>query len=408
MKKIIIPLLVGIVGLSSCADDDSQFEVVTVANAVLQTRTEIRNEIAVQPPTAIRTSGKIFVYQDYVFVNDQNEGVHVIDNSDPLAPQKISFIKIPGNEDVEVRNDILYADSYTDLVLFDISDINNIERIQIYEDVFNGFAFARASIDQPFDYIEYGNYDPQVHVVTGWTFTEERREVLGDDGFLIEAAADASAGQGGSLAQFKIVNDYLYVVDFSTLYVFNIANQVVATEVNRQDIGWEIETIFNQEDYLYIGSSSGMFIYEVSNPASPQYRSSIDHLRGCDPVVVDGDYAYLTLRGGNVCGQPLSFLEVIDVSDKSNPVILRDYPMTQPYGLGFKGNLLFVSDGDNGLHIYDKSNPLELEQLNVISDVNVFDVIPLEERLLAIADNVLFQYTYEENGIDLLSQFTID
>ena len=151
-----------------------------------------------------------------------------------------------------------------------------------------------------------------------------------------------------------------------------------------------------------------MFIYEVSNPALPQYRSSIDHLTGCDPVVVDGDYAFLTLRGGNTCGQPESILEVIDVSDRSNPFIVRDYTMQSPYGLGFKEQLLFVSDGDNGFHIYDKSDPTDLQLIDVIEDINVFDVIPLEERLLAIADNILYQYNYEEDGLSLLSEYAIN
>jgi len=170
----------------SCAADDVQFEAVTVANSVLGTKTTIRDQIGVEGPTNILTSGKIFVYENYVFVNDKNRGIHVINNENPLAPEKIAFIKIPGNEDVEIKNDILYADNYTDLILFDMSDINDIERIQIYEDVFSGFGFAQASINQSFDYIEYGNYDPQTHVVIGGAFTLEKREILdfGDDIFL--------------------------------------------------------------------------------------------------------------------------------------------------------------------------------------------------------------------------------
>jgi hypothetical protein len=38
----------------------------------------------------------------------------------------------------------------------------------------------------------------------------------------------------------------------------------------------------------------------------------------------------------------------------------------------------------------------------------VFDVIPLEDRLLAIADNILYQYTYEADGLTLLSEFVIN
>ena len=211
-----------------------------------------------------------------------------------------------------------------------------------------------------------------------------------------------------AFARFKIVDSYLYAIDFSDLYVFDISVLGTASQVSQQSIGWQIETIFNKDDYLYIGSQNGMLIFNIENRSQPEYASEITHWRGCDPVVVDGDYAYLTLRGGNECGQELSILEVINVADKYNPYTVRQYTMQEPYGLGVKEDLLFVSDGSNGFQIYDKTNPEDLELLRVIEDINVFDVIPLQDRLLAIADNVLYQYAYEEEGLSLISEFVIN
>ncbi|HHN47860.1 MAG TPA: hypothetical protein ENN08_02830, partial [Bacteroidales bacterium] len=51
-----------------------------------------------------------------------NQGIHVVDNSNPASPQIISFIAIPGNYDLAIRGNILFADSYIDLVALDISD----------------------------------------------------------------------------------------------------------------------------------------------------------------------------------------------------------------------------------------------------------------------------------------------
>ncbi len=413
MKNFIFLSFLSIFALFfSCDDSETRFETRIVANAVLENKDVIRASISVESERPINESGKIYTYVNYVFVNDRNLGVHVIDNRNPENPQKIAFLKIPGNVDIEVRNDILYADSYTDLVLFDISNIDAITFIERYEDVFNDFGFAQASLTEPFDQVDYGDYDPEVSFIVDWTFTEIQVEIqeFEDEIFAEASSSDAGnvTGQGGSFARFKIVDSYLYAVDFSDLYVFDISMSGIANQVGQQGIGWEIETIFNRDDYLYIGSQSGMLIYNIENRTQPQYASEISHWQGCDPVVVDGDYAYLTLRGGNVCGQDLSILEVINISDKNNPYSVHEYTMQEPYGLGFKEDLLFVSDGPNGFQIYDKTNPEDLVLIEVIEDINVFDVIPLEDRLLAIADNILYQYTYEENGLTLLSEFVID
>lgn len=413
MKKNTFLLFISVLTLFfSCNNDDTRFETVIVANAILESKDVVRASIAVESERPINESGKIYTYTNYVFVNDRDLGIHVIDNRTPENPRKISFLKIPGNFDIEVRNNILYADSYSDLVLFDISNIDNITFIERYEDVFNDFGFARASLTEPFDQIDYGNYNASESFVVGWTYSEIQVEVQDFEGdvFLEDAAITSGnvTGQGGSFARFKIVDSYLYVVDFSDLYVFDISTLGVSSIVGQQGIGWQIETIFNRGDYLYIGSQNGMLIYNIENRTQPEYASEIRHWQGCDPVVVDGDYAYLTLRGGNLCGQELSILEVINIADKSNPYSVREYTMQEPYGLGFKEDLLFVSDGSNGLQIYDKTNPEDLMLVTEIDDINVFDVIPLEDKLLAIANNVLYQYSYETDGLTLISEFVIN
>ncbi|WP_299769634.1 hypothetical protein [uncultured Dokdonia sp.] len=413
MKKNIFLLFLSTFTLFfSCNNDDTRFETIIVANAVLENKDSIRTSVAVESEQPINESGKIYTYTNYVFVNDRNLGIHVIDNRIPENPQKISFLKIPGNFDIEVRNDILYADSYSDLVLFDISDIDNITLIERYEDVFNDFGFSQASLTEPFDQVNYGDYDPSESFIVDWTYTEIQVEVQDFEGdFALEDAAVTAGdvtGQGGSFARFKIVDSYLYAVDFSDLYVFDIGTPGVASALGQQGIGWQIETIFNKDDYLYIGSQNGMLIYNIENRTQPEYASEISHWEGCDPVVVDGDYAYLTLRGGNLCGQQSSILEVINIADKSNPYSVREYTMQEPYGLGIKEDLLFVSDGPNGFQIYDKTNPEDLELVQVIEDINVFDVIPLENKLLAIANNILYQYSYETDGLTLISEFVIN
>ncbi|MEA3316621.1 MAG: hypothetical protein U9R54_01535, partial [Bacteroidota bacterium] len=72
---------------------------------------------------------------------------------------------------------------------------------------------------------------------------------------------------------------------------------------------------------------------------------------------------------------------------------------------------LFICDGDDGLKIYDTSDPLNISS-NIItsfSDINAFDVIPLNDVLMLIGENGLYQYDYSDlENIQLLSTITIN
>ena len=198
------------------------------------------------------------------------------------------------------------------------------------------------------------------------------------------------------------------MVDQNKLSVFNIAGLRNPELIKSEWVGRDIETIFYKENHLYLGSSSGMYIYSLEDPAAPQLKSMFSHILGCDPVVVKDDIAYVTIRGGNACGQEWSQLDVIDVADKSNPQLMKSYEMENPYGLGVKDDWLFVCDGTAGLKIYDTKNTPNLELTDHFQDINTYDVIPLEEVLLMVGDNTLFQYTYKGNEINLLSSFSLN
>jgi len=158
---------------------------------------------------------------------------------------------------------------------------------------------------------------------------------------------------------------------------------------------------------LFLGGNRGMFIYDISEPETPKFVSDFQHGRACDPVVVDGNYAYVTLRGGNACGTIESGLYVVDISNIENPELEVIYPMDGPYGLGIKDNMLFICDGASGLRVFDKSDAPNITALSHIEGMVTYDVIPMQEQLLMIGDGVLYQYEYLENDIKLISQLSL-
>lgn len=409
MKKCIITLLV-VLGLVSCdKKEDGDFADYLVATPITMSLEDFKNSVDIVAPKPIDESGKIYAYENYIFVNDKYKGVHVIDNSDPGSPQKIAFIKIAGNVDISIKGNYLYADSLTDLMVLDISEINAIRIVNRLEDV------LRDNIVWPIaDIYEYDGIDYENEILVGWDVKIESRLIsevnnrFDDQIFLAEAANDAQVGQGGSLARFKIVNDYLYAVDSHTINVFDISDLENPRDLEDVYAGFDIETIFNRGNNLFLGSMRGMYIYDISSPSTPTFISEFQHGTACDPVVVDGDYAYVTLRGGNNCGATESGLFIVDISDLTSPVLATSYAMDEPYGLGIKDNKLFICDGKSGLKVYDKTDIENLVSLNHYENIITFDVIPMNESLIMIGDEILYQYRYLDNDIELISSMALN
>ncbi|MDP2423068.1 MAG: hypothetical protein U1C46_03015 [Bacteroidales bacterium] len=209
----------------------------------------------------------------------------------------------------------------------------------------------------------------------------------------------SETGTGGSMARFTIINDYLYTVDFDNLNTFNIATPTDIQNIGRQKVGFGIETIFPINNTLFLGARNGMYIYSLQNPAAPVRQSFTSHFLSYDPVVVQGEYAYVTLRsmGWN---RPSS-LQIYDVSNLSNPILVKIHPMLDPKGLGIDGNRLFICD--NVLKVYQISNNIDITLLASFN-IQAIDIIPKGERLYVVTANGFYQYSYANNNITFISQ----
>jgi hypothetical protein len=202
------------------------------------------------------------------------------------------------------------------------------------------------------------------------------------------ASNDSSSGKSGSIARMTIVGNYLYLVNHNDLKVYNISDPATMTLQKTISIGFEVETIYPYNDKLFIGSTSAMYIYDISDPRNPARQGTVSHIRACDPVVTDGDYAYVTLRNNNArCGGTQNVLNIYDVSGGKilNPVLLSTIGLPQPYGLGVHDTTLYVCCGEAGLAVVNVKDKRKPEVKKVITQgKNYSDVI--------IIDNVLFAY----------------
>ena len=211
-----------------------------------------------------------------------------------------------------------------------------------------------------------------------------------------KANLSSGDGQGGSLAIFALKGNYLYAVDNSKLNIFSLININVPVIVNQVEIGFNIETIFSYNQYLFIGSRNGMYIYSLENPENPVQLSSVQHFTSCDPVVANATHSFVTLHSGTFCGNNLNVLQVYNTTDLNNPILVHSRNLISPKGLGLYNNYLFVCD--DVIKIFNIENPNEPVLVNTI-DKNCFDLIIRENSLFAIGENGLYRYELNPNLI---------
>lgn len=165
----VVPLLLFI----SCNNRPQDVEVEGY-KPVYMSYEEINQPISTQNSTGLKNPGKIYYYNNYILVSDNGQGVHIIDNVNPANPVFKTFIKIPMNRDIAIKNGYLYADSNTDLVVIDLNDMNNIQEVNRIK---NAFPNANAEnslpprdLDKTYTYYECP--DKKKGVVVSWRKTK--------------------------------------------------------------------------------------------------------------------------------------------------------------------------------------------------------------------------------------------
>jgi len=212
-----------------------------------------------------------------------------------------------------------------------------------------------------------------------------------------------SDGKGGSLATFALKGNYLYTVDYQKLNVFNVQSKENPVKVNQKVVGFNIETLYSLDNYLFIGSRNGMFIYDITNPENPNLLSESQHFTACDPVVANQTHAFVTLHSNTNCGNDLNTLMVYDIADPRNPILIHQRNLSFPRGLALHNNYLIVCDDE--LKIFDISDPAE-PILAKSYNSNFKDVVVYNEVLYAFGENSVSQFKWSGNDFLTLEQIS--
>jgi len=381
--------------LFSCTNDSGTVTVNYLeATAIYGDMDAIRSIPLNEEGRTIEDPGKIFIGDDFVFIGEEGEGIHVINNQDRSAPVSAAFIHIPGNKEFYVLEGILYAESYYDMLKIDVSDPVNVQLL----------SRAKYAIQDEFK-------NDKGETLVGFSYEEKTITLGEDDDFMNEIIEDQlvyydfaknvipkssvpssftgnSAQSIGTINRITKSNNHVYVVSNNNMIMLN-DNDFESDVTRIENIKEEMETVFPYQNQLFVGSKSSMSIFDISNGNQPNEVYDFEHATSCDPVLPYNDIAYVTLRTADFsqCPGNINALLVIDINDLSEPILTDEIQLASPYGMSVINDLLYVGNGVNGLSVFDVSETKKPILLKEYDDIVAYDIIadPSDSEYLFIA-----------------------
>ncbi|MEO0468221.1 MAG: hypothetical protein AAF206_01275 [Bacteroidota bacterium] len=412
--------------LQGCVRDNCNLDYTYAKySPVYMTASAFEGAVEMLPAQDIKNPGKIYIKDAFLFINEVGKGVHVLDNDDPTNPVALGFLRVPGNYEIQANCDKLYLDSSKDLLVFDISNPakpvleNRVRNAMPHIVEYRGYV-ADASQGVVVEWVEEivtEPYNCETGIPAIWELNQVDPNVVRTVGSISRSVNPASPGKAGSMSRFAIQDEHMYVILPQEMWVFNAAvcGQPVLTNKVPVDMwGGEAEMIFSNGEYLFVGATNGMRIFTTEFGAdNPTLKGVLEHANSCDPVVTDGDYAYVTLRNGDGrrCGDNFANqLDIVDIRQPAQPRLMSTFPMTNPHGVGVDQSVLFIADGEAGLRVFDAKDPINSgnKKLAHFPDMQGFDVIPYEGTLIMIGADGVAQYDYTDpKDIKLLSTIPV-
>lgn len=361
---------------------------------------ELRSSVQLENAHSITEKGTFFLHQTTLYVVEPKQGIHIIDNSNPANPIQTGFLRVYGATNLSMKDDIMYVNSYIDLVVLDCSnpaqpvEVNRVKNLFPYTYNYPNNSYRTAQIDE------------NLGVVIGFELAdikEEKTSINTNSNWLTSSYAEGvgpSIGGGsntsGSINTFTTNSHHLYILTSNQIASFDISTAQMPIEQTKVGLSRWGETLLATETHLFIGTTSGMQIYSAPTSGTPSSVSEVTHIVACDPVAVDGNFAYYTIRSGTTCGMSANALGVVDISSISNPVLLNEFNLDNPFGLSAQNNKVWVCDNTSGVKYFDASNPSTVGNnlLSTVTGITAYDIIVSGTTAIVMGENGITQIDY--------------
>lgn len=414
MKKhlFIIGVVFSLSFFTSCSDQLCEQEVTyTKATAIYADLNDFRIDNLNESPKQLESANKIYLSNDLILISERMKGIHVYDNSDPKNPIAINFLNIPGNNEMFVEDNIIYADSYYDMLKIDISSPLQATVVSRLENAIRPqFSNDRGQILIGFNeeiVTEQLSCDAYIDDNNSIYFDWNSQRI--DDSAIPTAFVSNSNGSLGTANRIAKVDDLIFIIDKTNIFTLEDREKLSEATIP-QSIGWALETIYPADGHLFLGSNNGMQIYRIQDDNRVSLRGEFFHATGCDPVLpTDQNVAYVTLRSGDECPGDENNISVVNIANLNSPSLIQEIAMDSPYGMTLHEDKLYVGEGTNGFKIFDASERDNLKLIETNRSIETYDIIvhPTDRNILLFANpNGISQYATEGQDYNLLSSIT--
>ncbi len=356
MRKGLLIALVIVVGILAAQES---WNVELVGEDILHSIHDLR---------AVEVSG------DYIYVLDDNIGLHVIDVSNPETPVEITTCPLAstGVKIMKYDHYLFIEPASTGLYIVDVNDPCQPEYIGKCCDDYhfkrctisgshlygttNPNIFRIFDLSDPLEPVELGSLESdelllELEVCSDFAYVQSNDcAKIFDVSNPTEPEITGTIEDLDTVKEIAISNDIMCILDYGIIRFYNIENPDQPQQISTEEItsfSYHIELI---ECYLYVTTNEGFSIYSISNPSNPSWKYSYDSPNLFPHgIAVENGYAYLAM--------PSMGLDIVNVSNANYAYQVGN--LDQPgevYNLAINGDYAYVSDTELGLLIYDISD----------------------------------------------------
>jgi len=333
-----------------------------------------------QPERAWIISGFITgaaVTDSYVYVADYDEGLRIVDFSNPAHPSEVGFYDIAGypHRIVAVGN-YAYVIVNGGFWIIDVLDPAQPSKVGYYDitgypkevTVVGNYAYVIvkegglhildvSNAEQPIEIGFYDNVGPVYRLVTlgSHIYLDDRAGL-----HILDASDPAEPTEVGSYLYgvpypyirgvLAAAENYVYISDGDSVRIVDISDPTQPMEIGSYNLGARPDAVAVAGSYIYVATGfEGLHIIDVSDPEHPTGVGFYDAPPHPEPLAVQGNHVYF----GNG-----PHLAVLDVSDPTNPELIgqSDELPGSVADMVVTGTHAYIA-ASTGLHIFDISNP---------------------------------------------------
>jgi hypothetical protein len=275
----------------------------------------------------------VVVSGSYAYIADSQNGLRVVDVSDPSTPNEVGGFEPLGSTS---GNGVFFSAPYAyladglGLLMLDLSNPSSPQEMGFYDS--QGFA---VKVHVSGDYAYVAGREGGLNIAD---VSDPREPLHAADYFEAGSVHVRDVFVSGSHAYVAMQGDGLRVVD--------VSDPGSPEEVGLFDTVGAAEAIYVSESTAYLADGEGgLRVFAISDPENPIEVGFYDTPGYAQDVIVSGDYAFL---GDGTSGLILA----LDISDPASPRVAGEYETAGfVWGVYVGDNRVYVANGEHGLRI---------------------------------------------------------